>query len=196
MRKIFLLVLFIGVAGSVSFAQVDKGFYRASYESRNNGTFNTSTGIASFGIGFPNLPQPYFGGNRFSVGPIYAKYEHGFIRDEVGLGGYVSFSQGWYKIANNKYSVTAFSAAFLGYYHFNKLIPVKKLDVYTGAGLQVRVVNDTYNDIYYNNSDDGTHFDFVAKLGVRYYLSPNFGVYAETGFDYMSSVNLGISFRM
>jgi hypothetical protein len=200
MRKIFLLVLIVGMTASFSFAQVDKSFYRSSYESRNNGTFNTSTSIVSFGIGFPNIPQPYYGGSRFSLGPIYGKYEHGLIRDEVGLGGYASFSQGWYEIANEKYSVTAFSVALLGYYHFNKLIPVKRLDVYAGAGFQVRAINDSYdygnNGLYYRNSEDGSHVDFVGKLGVRYYFGPSFGLYAETGFDYMSSVNLGVSFRM
>lgn len=195
MRKAFLLVAIIGTISSAAIAQVDKGFYRSSYESRNNGTFNSSTSIISLGLGFPNVPQPGYGGNRFSLGPFYAKYEHGLIRDEVGLGGYVAFSQGWYKMLGDKYSVTAFSIAVLGYYHFNKLIPVKNLDVYAGAGLAIRSVADSYNNGYYN-SDDGTIVNGIVKVGVRYYLSPAFGVYAETGYDNMSSVNLGVSFRM
>lgn len=195
MRKAFLLVAIIGTISSAAIAQVDKGFYRSSYESRNNGTFNSSTGILSFGIGFPNVPQPVYGGGRFSLGPLYAKYEHGLIRDEVGLGGYIGFSQGWYKYAGEKYSITAFSVAVLGYYHFNKLIPVKNLDVYAGVGVSIISESDSYANGYYN-SDDGTSGTGVVKVGVRYYVSPNFGFYAETGYDRLSSVNLGVSFRM
>jgi hypothetical protein len=206
MRKIFLLALVLGSFSSVSFAQVDKSFYRSSYESRNNGTFDQSTSLISFGYGFPNATLPGYGVfngvSKFSLGPIYAKYEHGFLRDEVGLGGQIAFSTAWIKYDNGgtRYSdnVTAFHLAILGYYHFNKLIPVKKLDVYAGAGFSVRSVAYSYDDDYAFNADSYTETNpyFVVKVGVRYYFTPSFALYAETGYDNMSSLNLGVTFRM
>jgi hypothetical protein len=207
MRKIFLLVLIIGSISSASFAQVDKSFYRQSYESRNNGTFDQGTSIVSFGYGFPNVPIPGYGGafngvSKFSLGPVYAKYEHGFLRDEVGLGGQIAFSTGWIKYDNggSHYTdnVTAFHLALLGYYHFNKLIPVKKLDVYAGAGISIRSVAYHYDQDYAfsDNNYSDTNPYFVIKVGARYYISPNFAFFAEGGYDQMSSINLGITFKM
>jgi hypothetical protein len=202
MKKSLYLALLAGLLiSSAAIAQVDKSFYRSSYESRNNGTFNTATSLVSFGYGFPNVAVPGGYGynvNSFSFGPIYAKYEHGFIRDEVGLGGHVAVSHSTVKYSGYRDNTTAFSLALLGYYHFNKLIPVKNLDVYAGAGLSLWSRGYSYDDDY-----PGTHADYgathvypIIKVGARYYIATQFGFYVETGYDEMSSVNLGVTFRL
>ena len=90
MKKIVLVLLTVVASFGVSQAQTDKNFYNKSYESRNNGTFDKSTNIVSFGLGIPTI----YSGSNYNESPIfYGKYEHGFLRDEIGLGGYIA--GGW-----------------------------------------------------------------------------------------------------
>jgi len=181
-------------------------FYDAPYDSRNSGSFSLKTGILSFGYGFPNNPVGGYnngvnGVSKVSFGPVYAKFEHGIIRDEIGLGGQLAMSNTWVKYHNGattyKDHVSAFSIGILGYYHFNKLIPVKNLDVYVGTGLSLRTVSYSYDSNYDNpNNHADTNVYIIGKLGARYYLKHGFGLYAEVGSDRMSDANLGISFRL
>jgi len=189
MKKIVLMVLSMAFGFAVSHAQVDKSFYQKSYESRNNGTFDKSTMLLSFGVGVP----AFYSGGGFSQSPaLYGKFEHGLIRDEVGLGGYISTGWGSWKYGGEKYNFSAFSMAVLGYYHFNKMIPIEKMDVYAGAGLGFRRYNA---DDWLGTDYDESGVIFVVKVGIRYYVVNNFAVYAESGFDDMSSVNFGGTFR-
>lgn len=190
MKKIVLVVFAVALSFGISQAQVDKSFYQKSYESRNNGTFDQSTSLVSFGLGIPSI----YTGSYYNQSPVfYGKYEHGFLRDEVGLGGYLSAGFGNYKLPNQpRYKYSSFSFAVLGYYHFNKLIPVEKMDVYAGAGLGFS--RHSWNDNNPYNDDDNSVI-FVVKVGIRYYVVNNFAVYAESGWDDMSSVNFGGSFR-
>ena len=189
MKKIVLVVLSMAFGFGISEAQVDKSFYQKSYESRNNGTFDQSTSLLSFGLGVPS----YFSYGTHSP-TLYGKYEHGFLRDEVGLGGYLGAGWGSYDDAGgNDYDFTAFSFAVLGYYHFNKIIPVEKLDVYAGAGFGFSTFK---GDEYQGGPDlDNSGVIFVVKVGVRYYIVNNFAVYAESGYDDLSSINFGGTFR-
>lgn len=188
MKKTVLVVLTIAFSYGISLAQVDKSFYKKSYESRNNGTFDKSTMLVSFGLGVP----AFISGRGFSQSPaLYGKFEHGLIRDEVGLGGYISTGWGSWKAGGEKYNFSAFSLAVLGYYHFNKLIPIEKMDVYAAAGLGFR----RYNADDYIIDYDESGVIVVFKVGIRYYVINNFAVYAESGWDDMSSANFGVSWR-
>ncbi len=190
MKKITLLS-FLLLSAAVGYSQ--SSFYNNSYEARNSGSFSQETALLSFGIGFPNLAvHNYWTGSSSGFGPIYAKYEHGFLRDEVGLGGHVATAFGSY---SDYLSIFAWSVGVRGYYHFNKLIPVEKLDVYAGAGLSMRNRSYNYDD---NSISDNNEFTvgFDAVVGARYYFSDGFAAYLETGYDYMSSVNLGVTLRL
>ena len=198
MKKIALLS-FLLLSAAVGYSQ--NSFYNNSYEARNSGSFSQETSLLSFGIGFPNIPvNGYtfgaFNGNTSGFGPIYAKYEHGFLRDEVGLGGVFANSFGSYKYnsGNNKTKIFAWAAGIMGYYHFNKLIPVEKLDVYAGAGFILRSRKYKYDDGVTSNNTD-TNFNFNGVVGARYYFSQAFAAYGELGFDSMSDVNLGVTIR-
>lgn len=202
MKKLFLLLFALCAISSFSFAQNAKSFYRSSYESRNSGSFSQGHSLLSFTYGFGNQFYPGYGGfytgvNRFALGPVYVKYEHGFLRDEVGLGGHIAVSHGWVKYnSGERDNITAASFALLGFYHFNKLIPVRDLDVYVCAGPSFW--NRAYKYDNDNPADDYTTSEvvFVGKVGVRYYMSSKFAFTAEAGWDQMSSVNLGITFKL
>lgn len=197
MKQILLLALTLVLTSHaiIQAQQLKKGFYKTSYESRNNGTFDKGTGILTFGLGVPR-----YAWSGFPLGPAYIKYEHGLIRDEIGLGGHIAgtYYHDDYRLNNSvyKHNTTAVSFAIMGFYHFNKLIPVTMLDVYIGSGFGMSFFHHNYDDNlnYYNDNTDVVPF-FTTKVGVRYYLNDSFGVYAEAGYDNMSSANLGISIR-
>ena len=188
MKKILLSISALAAmsfsTASDASAQVIKGFYKQSYKSRNNGTFDKGTGIFSIGIGAPS--------HNHSFDPrlpaLYLKYEKGLM-NEVGLGfiGGLSFGR------HGRSRDGAFNSLFgvLGYYHFNKIIPVRNLDVYAGAGVGLNIFN-AYN---WNDGDVRVNIIPLFKGGVRYYFTPSFGAFVESGYDRISSVNAGVTFR-
>jgi|SRR5690606_26308273 len=197
MKKHLNSVLAIGLLLALSFTAVGqsgKAFYNTPYKSRNNGTFDKGTNLFSIGLGLPSrYTYDYdFGNGNIAFPALYLKYEHGIL-DELGLGGYVAVTGSRYKHGNHVDRRTYLNFSILAYYHFNKIIPVKNLDVYAGAGGGVR------HRIYHDGSTDQTSGEsrpvFVGKVGARYYFTPSFGVYAEAGTDGMSDVNAGITFR-
>jgi hypothetical protein len=207
-RTLLTLTLLIGLGlllSTTAQAQNAKGFYRTPYKNRNSGSFDRTSSLLTIGFGFPNRSGAdfdYWGGNerRTGIGPGYIKYEHGII-DELGIGGYVAGAAARYKYGPNRtYTDHTFSASvgLMAYYHFNKLIPVRNLDVYAGVGVGVRQLTYTYDDdVAGDFDDDRTSFDAMPlfKVGARYYFTKTFGVYGEGGYDNMSDVNLGITFR-
>ncbi len=212
MKKIIFFSFLITGCSVLSYAQRKQSadsFYNTPYETRNSGSFNRGIGILSFGYGLSNDAVTGYsyvsganGSSRASFGPIYAKYEHGIVRDDIGLGGQMAFSNTWVKYNNSagqyKDNVTAFSFAMLGYYHFNKLIPVPRLDVYAGTGLGVRTLAYHYDSNLNENPNDHSETStyITGRVGARYYVTNGFGFYGEAGFDKMSDVNLGISFKL
>jgi hypothetical protein len=206
-KSILTLALLLGATllSSSIYAQSGKAFYKTPYKSRNSGSFDRRSGLLSFGIGFPNRSGTgldYWGGDerRASIGPGYIKYEHG-VTDEIGVGGYVAAAASRYKYGpDRRYTdrIFAGSLGFMGYYHFNKLIPVRMLDVYAGAGVGIRQLTYSYDDDF-NGFEDDDRTNFTAmplvKVGARWYFTKMFGVYAEGGYDKMSDVNLGITLR-
>lgn len=201
MKKIILLVFAVVVCSGVAFSQNSSSFYKSSYESRNSGSFDKSTSLISIGYGVPNVPTNDYSGvssNRLAFGPVYGKYEHGFLRDEVGLGGQIAFSFGRIKYpgTSDVTHVNAFDIGVLGFYHFNKLIPVESLDVYAGLGFTIRHVGYTYDNSTYGVSYTTTDVFGAFRVGARYYVKPGLGIYGDLGYDNMSVFNFGVTFRM
>ncbi len=177
-------------------------FYHTPYRTRNNGSYDRDTRIISIGYGFPNTLYNDYGyliysysGSKTGFGPIMGKFEYA-IRDEIGIGGVLdaAYRQWKYTAGGHQYRDKAFGVgvSLLGYYHFNKLIPVRKLDVYAGVGVNISHV--AYTDDYTGNTN-GT-IDVLPALvaGARYYFKPDFGPYFEVGRTNYSWVNLGLSF--
>ncbi len=203
MKKSLILSIALLICGSVAYSQNSKSFYKSSYETRNSGSWEKSAMILNFGLGFPNTAvggysYGLYDGNRSASPAFYAKFEHGFLRDEVGLGGYLSAGFGSldYDYQNSyKTKISAISFGVLGYYHFNKLIPIEKLDVYAGAGLAFRNISYKRDDNGTNPDSDGTVLG-IFQAGARYYVKPKLGFYLEVGYDGMSNVNLGVTLKL
>lgn len=216
-KTIVTTVLFLACLNSFNVqAQSGREFYRTPYNTRNSGSFDRSTLLLSFAYGVPNYLYTGYGVSTYStrhigIGPVMGKFEFA-IRDEVGLGVVLQgAAKKWRYTAGGKlYEDNAWGmgASFLGYYHFNKLIPVKNLDVYAGIGVGVSYQElhrdaayyNYYYDYYGYYYTDAVRADFQVRpnavVGVRYYVAPRFAFSAEAGYTTFSSFNLGITFRL
>ena len=82
------------------------------------------------------------------------------------------------------------------FYHFNKLIPVKQLDLYVGLGLGYRYIwYRTDDPIMLKEKSDNDVLGMI-KLGIRYHIKPKFSFFVETGYDGMSGFNAGVSLNL
>lgn len=185
---LFLLITIV-FAVENSFAQ-SSGFYSNSYANRNSGSFQKNISLISAGIGMVNTNG--INGNAL-LGPFYAKYEYGIL-DEIGIGAFGGLSI----VSRNRdhYTLTRTAIGFglMGYYHFNKLIPVSQLDVYAGAGPGFKVRYDNYSRYY--DSYANTNLIFAAQVGARWYFTREFAAFAEMGHNGMSHLTLGVTLKL
>ena len=198
MKKILLLALAttcLGLYSNNASAQ-SKNFYETPYKERNSGSFSKGTGLFSLGYGIGTFNGIVgFGYSTLPIGPIYLKYEKG-IMDELSIGGYIAPEYRITKINGNAHSTTlGLGIGVLGYYHFNKFIPIEKLDVYAGVGFGIKYQSDSYNNTTIFKNSSKIYPRPLVKVGARYYLGDNFAVYLESGYDYSSNLNLGITLR-
>lgn len=197
--KLFSKAMLAALALSPAVASAQStSFYKTPYKSRNSGSFHKGDNIVSFGIGFPNISMNNIysnGSYSWGLPPMYGKYEYG-IMDELSIGGRIGMGTGRYKYMNVRANNFGMSMSVVGYYHFNKLIPVSRLDVYAGAGLGS--IYRSYETISGPNTvyrDNDFSIRPVFLVGARWYFTQTFGVYGESGYDGLSVMNLGISLR-
>jgi hypothetical protein len=198
MKKALIVLSVLASLGIGAQAQSAKSFYQSPYAKRNSGSLDKGDFILSFGYGFPNLKINSYA-NRTSFGPLYLKGEYAII-DEVSVGAHIATAFGNHKYGpGNRYSnkSTVFSTGAMGYYHFNKLIPVSQLDVFVGAGFNMVWTHYTEDPDFRPVNNSYTDFDAygAAAVGARWYFTNTFGVYTEFKYDGLSNVNLGVSFR-
>ncbi len=181
-------------------------FYSKTYKDRNSGSFGKSHKLLSFSYGLPNtlvLQSKETGGYRDMswFGPLIARMEFP-IREEIGIAPQVS----WYKVRFTDYvggedKASIFSFGTMGMYHFNKLIPSRKLDLYAGIGLQLEVGHVVWNvgRIKSNNLvTNGMIWQagILGVVGARYYMGKAFAVFAEAGHPTDCYFDLGITFNL
>lgn len=173
-------------------------FYNQPYASRNSGSFDKATRLISITYGFPNTLDYagfLFGGNDTGIGPVTVRYEHP-IREEAGVGLSIAGARKeWDFNDNTSTEVTGISVSPLGFYHFNKLIPVPKLDVYAGVGANVNYISYSYsNDAY----DDDSEVEIypTGLVGARYYFTNSFSGLVEVGGGSFGIAKIGVSFKL
>lgn len=198
----FLLVLI----GTILHAQSqDTSFYSQPYKKRNSGSFGRSHSLLSFAYGFPNqlIAENNSGvyQSHSSFGPVIARLEFP-VSDAIGIASQASYYRGKFTDfigGVDKASILDLGA--IGMYHFNKLIPLSKLDLYAGLGLKLSVANSQWNVGRLRASNlvsSGTSINagWLAVAGVRYYLTPKFALFAEGGFPGGCYFDIGITFRL
>jgi len=211
MKTTTLIMAGLLLVSSVTLAQKKKtvakkqttsssSFYKTPYATRNSGSFDRSTHLISLTYGFPNTLDYtgyFFNSNESGIGPVTARYEFP-IREEAGIGLSVSgATKKWEYYGNYTTKITGIAISPMGFYHFNKLIPVPKLDVYAGLGASVDLRNYSYDDPYYNDSDaSDLEINPAGLVGARYYFTDSFSAMAEVGEGSFSIFRIGVSFRL
>jgi hypothetical protein len=180
-----------------------QSFQQQPYSTRNSGSFGRDFQLLSFSYGFPNwLYTGYgtlpFGPNyrRTPFGPLMARFEIA-IRDEVGIGGLVQVASKHWRHNGYRDHSLGLGLGVMAYYHANKFIPIKELDVYGGAGLGL-----SYRHL--RHDEDKLHVDNTTRIsgdpmvviGARYYFTPTLAAFAEGGYTGFSSLNLGVTLKL
>lgn len=207
MKNSIILLGLLLVFGSASAQQKKKtakekpkatssSFYKTPYATRNSGSFDKSTHLISLTYGVPNTMDYtgyFFGGNESSVGPVNLRYEFP-IRDEAGVGLSVSGATHEYDYFGGTNKTTGIAISPLGFYHFNKLIPIAKLDVYAGVGASINYYSYDYDDVY--EADSEIEVYPAGLVGARYYFTKGFSGLLEVGEGSFSVFRFGVSFRL
>jgi opacity protein-like surface antigen len=135
-------------------------------------------------------PESQREGYKFSsLGPITMKYEHA-LGEEFGLGlvvGYSKSSVSWIDTSgvdnyNYSFKFQKITAALRMNWHF---FTDENWNAYAGVGMGYK--DSTWkletNDDWYNDDVEikGAPIALSLSMGVRYYFSPNLGLFLETG---------------
>jgi hypothetical protein len=187
-------------------AQETKPFYSSSYNLRNNDTFSKKSFLTSIGIGFPSLSDNFFTFDYPANGSyspkLYVEFEHGFLRDEIGIGA--CMESGWgSRAGSTNEKINQLSIGLSGYYHFNKWIAIKNLDVYAGLGviytreiLRADGKQDFIHSNVFDNSRIGARYYVLPKIALYFQYSPQTGRSGFIGRGQRQFLSGGITFRM
>jgi len=186
MKKLFLLVALTAIIHMKSNAQsADANFM--------------GTSILSAGIG---VGSPFFGAgysNSFPVNPTIS-YERGVL-DQLTVGGEFSYASSKFSyndgFSSDNYTITyrAIYVGARGAYHLASLLSLpQNIDVYGGATVGYVIVS--VSDNAGNAAALGSTVGYGGFAGGRLYLTPGTAVYAELGYQSLSYLNIGLSFKL
>lgn len=132
-----------------------------------------------------------FGFSNYGL-PVYVGFDYGF-REDVTLGGEVSFRSYNDNIIGTKYSHTIIGISGNANYHFNSLLDISSdYDVYAGLNIGFYIWNSSGG--YPGNRTSG--LGLGLQVGGRYYFNDNWGVNLEFGGgNAASGGKIGISYR-
>lgn len=164
------------------------------------------------GAGSGNFGNGKFKGVGYSYrnSPVInAGFEYGFYdkvpKSIIGLGANIAVSFGGASYRDSKnhgydLSWSDFTILAKGYYHHTFLVG-EKWDVYGSplVGLKFHTYSYTYNDPDYSNYKEAEASVSPAvglAVGGRFYVSKNFGFYAEVSHGYnVDYLKLGLAFK-
>ncbi|HEY0777519.1 MAG TPA: OmpW family outer membrane protein [Gemmatirosa sp.] len=126
----------------------------------------------------------------------FARTKIDFSPGVIGIGGGVDY---YHYGANyeglDSWTVSVIPISAYANYHF----PLKnrRFDPYAGAGLGYEIVRVSEHTLEGNadyGSTQGSSVFLVAHVGARYFLRPNLGLQAETGFG-VSAFSIGVVWK-
>lgn len=199
MKKNLLASTILLAVSASSFAQYDE-----------EGAYVQGQSSISAGYGFGNIWKKLFtlaatysdGAYKVtSTGPFSLTYEYG-LSEKISGGIAVSYAQ--VKAANTdeeptlsyKETLTNFSVIARGNYHFGNS---EKFDPYIGIGLGYYKFKYEYKDGK-GNTDNNSFavpgaLGFNGQLGIKYYLTPKIGAFAEVGYVVGGLGQIGLTAR-
>lgn len=187
-----------------------------------DGAYDKGTTVITAGYGIPEiyrlgLRAVYSGYNSVSVrgfGPILLKGDYGIMKfnwgHKVGAGivlGYSGTSVTYSYYETNTYAYNAlyteknkyntFLIGARGTYHY---FTTDKLDCYAsiGLGFNINTYSYTTNNprgVAYRSASNRSFLYNSFTAGIRYYFTPNIGVYAEAGWDASAPLQGGLAVK-
>lgn len=154
------------------------------------------------------LPKDFENNNTSGFAPVYIKAEYALAK-HTSLGAsfaYDAFNDNYDQIYTGNGetykrfrtdNIRIISGSLIGYYHFDKYIKVKNLDLFAGFGLTLS--NIRHGSAPQVDSTTAIVMDHTVtlylKAGARYYLTNRTSLYADLGYDRQSVMSLGFSYR-
>ena len=186
MKKLLLL---IAVIFSIQTANAQSTSHK-----KGDNLLNVGVGLGYYNYGFV--------GNRTLNLPAFtANFELG-VHDYFGVGPFVGFKSWGYRDNNNvNYRFNLFAAGARASFHYLALlndalelgIDDQQWDFY--ITLHLGIENRSYTaDLQGLNPT--TIFIYRPAAGFRYYLSPDFGLYAEGGYGALSFLTVGATLKL
>lgn len=184
--------------------------------------FDKGKTVVTVGYGVPNLARvglkviygPYAGYSVTGFGPILVKGDYGILKN-LGVGAVIGFASSkitysetdYYNNNGNSQLYTyqesiAWKSLSLGAHANYHFVRKEKFDAYVGGGLGYTINTFVYsnNDPYYGGSRTYATYNpssifYAATVGVRYYFTPNIGVYAEAGIEKGALLQGGLAIK-
>lgn len=199
-RSIFRLVL--ATASLISIQALTSNVYAAEPAfDKGSSTIGLSAG---FGVSYG-----YYG--SYTSSPALAlTFDHGFFPEvgpgTIGIGGILGYKSATYDWGYGGYKAkwTNVIVGVRGTYHLTILKDKNnKFDPYAGVtlGLRFNSYTDSYDEwyyqqygIHYKNDYSSTSLVSGVFVGAKYNFVPNFGAFAELGYD-ISFARIGIHFN-
>ncbi len=209
MKLYFTLLL--ALISSALYAQQDTTVKKVH---KMHATYFKNAVAATAALGFiDNNRQNYTLPAGFSKGgisgfiPFFAKIEYG-LTNNISLGATFCYDAFVY---NNLQNYTGNNGPFTryrtnntrilnggltAYYHFSKVLHNKQIDPFIGAGLSL-------NNIRYHAYPQGDSTTIKIdhnvtpyfKAGARYYVTDQFSIFGDAGYDKQAIITLGFSCR-
>jgi hypothetical protein len=184
-----------GLVGSKSFEKqttllgISFGFgdyYKTNYKLPDSSKFGS--GSACFPVYF-RIERAIHKHISLSASLLYDVFYYNYSMEGFGNNGL------FYRPQNDK--VRVLSPGLQLNYHFDKFIPSPRLDLFISAGFAANYVKHsnypTSDSLSKTTKADVTP---VIKLGVRYYINHNAAFYGDLGYDKMSVISIGFSYRL
>lgn len=209
--KVYFTVLFSLLATAI-WAQQDTA---AKINTRSvHPPYLRNSVIATISLGFiDNNRQQYSLPSGFSKGdvsgfvPFFAKLEYGLTKD-ISLGATFCYDAFVY---NNLQDYTGNNGPFTRYktnntriasggltafYHFGKALHSRSFDPFIGVGISL---NNIRYHAYPQGDSTAIKFDHTItpylKAGARYFISDQFSIFGDAGYDKQAIITLGFSCR-
>jgi hypothetical protein len=186
MKKLLVVFLFVGFAGSV-FA-----FDIASYPPPiKSGNIMLDAGI---GLGFSG-----YGSGKLKVPPLFAQVDYALPNIPITLGGHISYYQYAWETGYTSYNWT-YTWNFLGLFfraNWHWGFEVNWLDLYSGLNLGYRVF---WEKVEYPSGYTGAKTEYnysgfdwgLTLVGARFYFTDKIGAMVELGYPHLRA---GITFK-
>jgi hypothetical protein len=157
--------------------------------------FNQGESVLSAGLALGGINGS---AGSMSVPPIFVSYDFGLTPD-FSLGAAASYYQASadYGYGRDwKYSYT--TLAVRGDYHFGRLLPIEKLDLYGGLLLGYGIVSVSAPSNFPGSAGVGSTANLVvwgASLGARYYFTKSLAAQVELGVG-LGNLGLGLAYKI